>query len=157
MEYELFIPTCEELVDAKLDFADIKAGDVVFDLGCGDGRVLIAAAQKHRAKGFGVEMRGELVAVARDAVRTQGLEDLIEICEGDYHAADLTEADVVIIYLNRGFLGELSIKLERELRPGARIVTHQFDLPGWLPERQASVQLPDGSEETVYRYRQQLA
>ena len=157
MEYEVFVPTPESIIEAKLDFAEVQPGDTVFDLGCGDARVLIAAAQKYRVRAVGVEIRSELVATARETIRTQQLENLIELREEDYLVADISEADVLIIYLTRGSLGPLSIRLETDLRPGARIVTHQFDLPGWTPECELKLKMPDGTEETLYRYRRQAA
>jgi len=156
MDYETFVPTPALLIRAKLELAGIKPGETIYDLGCGDGRVLIEAAQNYDVRGVGIEIRAHLVAKARATVCRHHLEERIEIRQEDYRAANVAEADVVIMYLNRGSLGQLSRKLEVELRPGARIVTHQFDLPGWTAERQVQIRLPHGGEETLFRYRKNL-
>ena len=157
MEYEAFVPTPALLIQAKLELAEINPSDILYDLGCGDGNVLIYAARKHAVRGVGIEIRATLVASARAAVARQHLAHLIDIRQEDYRTANITEADVVMVYLNRGSLGQLSTKLEAELRPGARIVTHQFDLPGWSAERQIKIRLPHGGEETLFLYRQRKA
>lgn len=157
MEYEAFVPTLELLIHAKLELAELKPSETIYDLGCGDGRVLIYAAQNYSVRGVGIEIRADLVASARAAVGRQHLEELIDIRQEDYRTANVTEADVVLLYLNRGSLGQLSTKLEAELRPGARIVTHQFDLPGWLAERQVQLRLPSGVEESLFLYRRKEA
>ncbi len=131
-DYEAFIPTPDDLIGAKLDLAAIHPRDWVFDLGCGDGRVLIQAAKRFDARGVGVDIHQHLVDEAKKNVAKEGLEQQIEIVCQDYLHTDLSRADVVILYLNRGSLGPLSQKLEDELTPGARIVTHDFDLPAWV-------------------------
>ena len=154
MEYEAFVPTPDWLIQAKLEFAEIEPGETLYDLGCGDGRVLIRAVQDLAIRAVGIEIQSDLVASARAVVSGQQLEELVEIRKEDYLTANVTEADVVIMYLNRGSLGPLAIKLKAELRPGARIVTHCFDLPGWSPEREVQIPSPHGIEETLFRYRQ---
>lgn len=152
MDYEAFIPTPDLLIHAKLELAEIKPNDTLYDLGCGDGRVLIAAAQNHAVRGVGIEIRADLAARARAAVGRHHLEELIEIRQQDYRTADVRQADVVIVYLNRGSLDHLSMKLEAELRRGTRIVTHQFDLPGWSAARRVEIPLPDNEAKTLFLY-----
>ena len=130
-DYEPFISTPDDLISAKLDLAAIQSQDWVFDLGCGDGRVLIQAAKRFDARGVGIDIQQHLVDEAKKKVVKEGFEQQIEIVCQDYFDTDLSKADVVILYLTRGSLGPLSLKLEDELKPGARIVTHIFDLPGW--------------------------
>lgn len=129
--YGFFAPTPDNLIEAKLDLAAIRSQDLVFDLGCGDCRVLIQAAKRFDARGVGVDIRQHLVDEAKENVVKEGLEQQIEIVCQDFLDTDLTSADVVILYLDRNSLGQLSRKLEDELKPGARIVTHIFDLPAW--------------------------
>lgn len=152
MDIDPFIPTPAFLIDAKIELAELRPGEVVYDLGCGDGSVLIKAAENQAIRAVGIEIRPELVESARAAVREHQLEDRIEIRQQDFHSLDLTEADVLIIYLTRLSLGQISLKLEQELKPGARIVTHQFDLPAWTAEREVKITLPNGSEEPLFRY-----
>ncbi len=153
MDHDPFVPTPDLLIHPKLELARIQPGETLFDIGCGDGRVLIAAAKNYAVRGVGIEIRPDLVARAREAVSRHALDEHIEIRQQDYREADLTQADVVILYLSRGALGQVSLKLEQEIRPGARIVTHDFDLPGWSAEREVVVVLPHGEETRLYCYR----
>lgn len=157
MDYEGFVPTPDWLIMAKLEMAEIDPGDTFFDLGCGNGRVLVLAAQNYSVRSVGIEIQADLAAVAQAAAREHQLENLIEVRQGDYLDSDLAEADVVVVYLNRGSLGQLSAKLETDLRPGTRIVTHHFDLPGWSAEHQLEILSPAGNQETLFRYRKSEA
>ncbi len=128
---EIFALTPTALVDFKLELAEIKASDLVVDLGCGDAEVLVRACKKYGVKGLGLEILPEALTMAYAKISAHQMEDKIQILEEDMMSLDFSVGDVYILYLNRRVLGSLSIKLENELKPGARIVTHDFDLPGW--------------------------
>jgi len=139
-----FVPTPEPVVARMLDLARVRPGDVVYDLGCGDGRIVVEAAKRGAKKAIGVDIDPERVAEARANVRAAGVGDRVKIVEGDLFEQDLSDASVVTLYL----LPELNLRLRPkllELRPGTRIVSHAFDMGDWEPERQAEV---DG--KTVY-------
>jgi len=114
-----------------LELAAIKPGEIVYDLGCGDGRILIAAAQKYHAKGVGIEISNRLVAAASDMVRRYTLQDLVTIRQGHLLNVDFSDADVVMIYLETASNEMLRPNLEKYLKPGARVVSHDFEVRGW--------------------------
>jgi SAM-dependent methyltransferase len=131
-----FVATPEEVVDAMLRLAAVGPADVVYDLGCGDGRIPIRAAKAFGARGVGVELDSRLVAEAREAAARAGVAERVEFREQDLFGADVGEATVVALYLFRRVNLELRPKLLAELRPGARIVSHQFDMgDDWRPDR----------------------
>ena len=134
-----FVSTPIEVVDEMLRLAGVGPGDVVYDLGCGDGRIVIRAAQARGARGVGVDVDGRLIAEARDAAARAGVADRVEFRELDLFSTDLREATVVTLYLFRRMNLQLRPKLLTELRPGARIVSHQFDMGDWKPDRIATV------------------
>ena len=128
----LYIDTDSE----ALEDAGVGPADVVYDLGCGDGRIPIRAAQRFGARAVGVDVDGRLVAEAQEAATRAGVADRVELREADVFATDLSAATVVTLYLFRRLNVQLRPKLLAELRPGARIVSHQFDLgEGWPPDR----------------------
>ena len=118
-----------------LGLAEVRAGDVLYDLGAGDGRIVIAAARRYGARAVGIELDPRKVAEARANVARAGLAGRVEIRHGDVFDADLREASVVTVFLFPEINDRLAPKLRRELRPGARIVSHRFGLGDWLPER----------------------
>lgn len=135
-----FVPSRAAVADAMLRLAKVTRADVVYDLGSGDGRILILAAQKYGARGVGVEMDPVLVARAREAARDGQVADRVRFVEGDLFAADISEATVVTLYLSTLANRRLAAKLSRELRPGTRIVSQQFDLgEAWEPDARARV------------------
>ena len=154
MENEGFVPTPTALIDEKLALLQLNPETTLYDLGCGDGRVALAAAKKYGCKVIGVEVDPIVAAKAREEVTKEGLEHLIEIREEDYKLSDFSDADKVYLYLNRGSLGGLSLKLENDLKPGAIIITHAFDLPGWTSIQEQTFKLPDGSEDLIFIYEQ---
>ncbi|WP_242344443.1 SAM-dependent methyltransferase [Anaeromyxobacter terrae] len=140
----IYVPTPERVVAAMLDLAHVGKGDVVYDLGCGDGRIVVAAAKRGARKAVGVDIDPERVAEARANVRAAGVGDRVQIREGDLFEMDLSDATVVTLYL----LPDLNLKLKPKLlalRPGTRIVSHAFDMGEWKP---AQVRQVDG--KTVY-------
>ncbi len=130
-----FAPTWEPVVYEMLDLAKVTADDVVYDLGSGDGRVVVLAAQAHGARGVGIEIDPKLVRISREVAREAEVEDRVAFIEGDLFAADISEATVVTLYLSASVNRQLEPKLRRELRPGTRIVSHQFPIGDWTPVR----------------------
>lgn len=147
-----YIPTPAKLVRAKLEFAEVSRGEVVLDLGCGDGRVPIMAAKRYGARGVGVELQPSVAEIAWSKVVDHAVEDRVEIRCEDYLDTDLSEADVVVLYMTFRTLATVSEKL-KELKPGARIVTHDFPLAGWPLSEQSSWTSAKGRVVPLYLYR----
>ncbi len=118
-----------------LEAARLKQGETLFDLGCGDGRILFSAAQRFGAKAVGVELSPTLVKRTRASVEAQGLQEQIRVVEGDMMTLDTSPAQVVALYLMTDANEQLRPKLERELKPGARVVSLEFKIKGWKPAR----------------------
>jgi protein-L-isoaspartate O-methyltransferase len=135
-----FEPSPPEVVRAMLQLAEVGPGDVVYDLGCGDGRIVVAAA-KLGARGVGVDLDPERVREARASVRAAGVEDRVEIREGDLFETDVSPATVVMLFLWPEVNLRLRPRLLAELRPGARVVSHWHDMGDWKPDR--TVRLAD--------------
>jgi predicted RNA methylase len=135
-----FTPTRQAIAEAMLDLAGTKADDVVYDLGSGDGRLVILAAQRHGARGVGYELQPSLVALSRQSAIDAGVADRVRFVEQDLREADLAPATVVLLYLSTSLTRELTPKLMRELRPGARIVSHQFRLADRTPDRSVTIE-----------------
>ncbi|GEN11741.1 Methyltransferase domain-containing protein [Myxococcus fulvus] len=141
-----YVPTPEPTVEGMLSLAGVKPGDVVYDLGSGDGRIVISAVRNHGAsRAVGVDINPERVKEAQDNARRASVEDQVEFRQGDLFDADLSGATVVTLYLLPTVNERLKPKLLAELKPGTRIVSHGFDMGDWAPERQTQV---DG--RTVY-------
>ena len=136
----IFVPTPPETVDEMLRQARLRKGDVLFDLGSGDGRIPIAAAKQFGVRAVGIDIDPKLVAEATEAARREGVADLVTFRLGDMFAADLRGATVVTLYLSDTLNVMLRPKLLRELRPGSRIVSHDFRMGDWAPEN--SVRVP---------------
>jgi len=116
-----------------LECAEVKPGEVVYDLGCGDGRILIVAAQEFGARAVGVEIRDDLAKKAMEKVEELQLSDKIKVIHDNLFNVDISEADVVTLYLTTSANRKIKDKLERELKPGARVVSHEYEMPGWKP------------------------
>jgi SAM-dependent methyltransferase len=129
-----FVPTRHVVADAMLKLARVEPGDVVYDLGSGDGRIVILAAQKYGAAGVGIELDPKLVAVAREVAREGAVADRVAFVVGDLFTADISQATVVTLYLSRSINLKLERKLKEELRPGTRVVSHQFAMGAWKPD-----------------------
>jgi precorrin-6B methylase 2 len=134
-----FSPTPPAVVSAMLEGVGVKAGDVVVDLGSGDGRIVIAAAERG-ARAIGIDIDPVRVLEARLNAAAAGLADTVTFIEGNLFEADLSQATVVTMYLSPSVNLRLRSKLLRELRPGTRVVSHQFGIEGWPPEREISVE-----------------
>ncbi len=136
-----FITTPPEVVARMLQLARTGPEDFVVDLGSGDGRIVIHAAKAHGARGLGVELDAQLVALARERARRAGMAELATFEVGDALRTDLSRASVVTIYLLPVLLDQLRPRLLAQLRPGSRIVTHAFGMTGWMPDRSERVRL----------------
>ena len=137
----VWVPAPREIVAQMLALAGVSGGDVVYDLGCGDGRVLISAVKDFAAKrAVGYELRQDLCEISRRLVRQLDLQDRIEIINGDLLKADLSGASVVTLYLTGEANRMLSQRLERGLRPGSRVVTYLFPVSGWLPAKEVDLE-----------------
>jgi SAM-dependent methyltransferase len=131
-----FVPTPDEVVEAMLRLAEVGANDVVYDLGSGDGRIPITAARRFGARGVGIDLDPELVAQATRSAQEAGVADRVRFVEGDIFESDISPATVVTLYLLTSINERLRPKLQKELRPGTRIVSHQFRMGDWDPERE---------------------
>jgi len=144
----IYWATPQPVVDKMLELAGTKPSDVVYDLGCGDARTLVTAARRYGARGFGFDIDPRRVREARENVRQHGVEKLVTIEEADIFKLDLSPADVVFLFLLTRLNERLKPQLE-QLRPGTRIVSHEFDLPGAVPSRVIRVPgPPDGPPDT---------
>ncbi len=148
-----YLSTPQEVIEAMLRLAEVKPDEKVYDLGCGDARILVWAVKKFGARGVGVELDAEVFALARENVRKNGLEQRITLVRGDMFKADIRDADVVALYLLPEALARLRVVLERQLRPGARVVTHDFGIAGWQAVRQEKLARGDGTSHTIHLYR----
>lgn len=128
-----YVPSPQPVVDRMLELAGIHAGDLVFDLGCGDGRVVITAAQKFKAKAVGVEISQRMVKEATENIKRAGVEDRASVIHADLMDVDLGPANVVVLYLLRDANDVVRPKLEKSLKPGTRVVSHDYEIRGWKP------------------------
>jgi len=146
-----YVASPQPIVDKMLEIAAVKAGEVVYDLGCGDGRILIAAAQRYKAKGIGVEISNRLVRMTNDTVRRMNLQDMITVRQGHLLDVDLSDADVVMIYLETGSNDLLKPNLEKYLKPGSRVVSHDFEVRGWKATKVEKINAFNRNH-TIYLY-----
>ena len=130
-----FAVTPQPLADAMLTLAHVTRDDVVYDLGSGDGRIVVLAAQKYGARGVGVEIDRRLVEISRTVALESEVADRATFIEGDLFTTDISKATVVTLWLSTTVNRRLEAKLKRELRPGARIVSRQFPIGDWPPDR----------------------
>ena len=141
-----YVPTNQKTVDEMLKLADVKPGDVVYDLGCGDGRIVITAAKKFGATGVGVDIDPERIKEANANAEAAGVSDKVKFVLGNLFDFDFSEANVVTMYLMPDVNLTLRPKLQKELKPGSRIVSHDFHMGDWEAEKTVRV----GDHDTVY-------
>jgi len=134
-----YVPTPPEVVETMLKLGEAKKGDIVYDLGCGDGRIVIMAAQKFDARGTGVDINPERIKEAEESARKAGVSDRVRFIEKNLFDVDLHDATVVTLYLLPEVNLKLRPKLLRELKVGTRIVSHQFDMADWKPDKKVDV------------------
>lgn len=150
-----FVPSPEAVVEQMLKLADVKPSDTVYDLGCGDGRIILMAAQKFGAHAVGVELDDDLYKQTSERIKDLKLEDKVKIIHGDLLKVDLSPATVVTLYLLTSANEKLRPNLDKYLKKGSRVVSHDFEVPGWKPEKTESVGQEDGGfrDHTIYLYR----
>jgi protein-L-isoaspartate O-methyltransferase len=144
-----YVASPSRVVDMMLDMARVKPGDVVYDLGSGDGRILIAAASRG-VQAVGVELNPKLVADATNEIARAGLSDRARVVQGDALTTDISQATVVTIYMDTTSNAKLRPALEKYLKPGARVVSHDAEIPGWKPMLVQRTQ--EGRNHTIYLY-----
>src|SRR5262249_25963991 len=147
-----YVPSPEAIVDRMLETARVGPGDTVYDLGSGDGRIVIAAAQRFGARAVGIELDDQRFMLASARVRDLGLTPRARIVHGDLASVDLRPATVVTLYQLPSVNDMLRPTMERQLRPGARVVTHDFPINGWDASRVITRRLDDGSPHAIYLY-----
>jgi cyclopropane fatty-acyl-phospholipid synthase-like methyltransferase len=130
-----FVPTPPEVVDRMLEVAQVKTGDVIYDLGSGDGRIIIQAAKRYGVKGIGIEIDTELVQKARDNAFREKVDHLVEFRLQDALTVDVSAATVVTLYMLPEFNAKLRPIFEKQLKPGSRVVSHDFEIQGWVPDK----------------------
>jgi SAM-dependent methyltransferase len=147
-----YVPTSPEVVRAMIALAAVKSGDVVYDLGCGDGRIVIAAVQVAGVRGVCVDIDPERIADSRRNAAAAGVEDRIRFVRGDLFQVPIADATVVMMYLLPEVNLRLRPRLRTELRPGARVVSHAFSMGSWKPDREIEVGEPPANTP-VYLWR----
>lgn len=149
-----YVPSPPEVVHRMLSLAGVTSADVVYDLGCGDGRIPIAAAKKYGARAVGLDIDPKRIAESQRNAREAGVEHLVEFRLQDVMTADVSDATVVTLYLLSSSNVKLRPILTRQLKPGARIVSHAFSMgPAWPADKVDRLTLPAGDEITLYLWR----
>ena len=147
--YPRYEPTPMDVVQAMLEIAEVRAGDVVYDLGCGDGRIVIEAARRFGARGVCVDIDPQRIAEARENARRAGVAERIRLVNQDLLVTDLGEASVVMLFLSHDLNLALRPKLLRELKSGARVVSHWHGMGDWRPAKTVHVK-SDSRERAVF-------
>ena len=151
-----YVPSPPQVIRQMLILAQLKPREVFFDLGAGDGRAVIMAAKDFGARAVGVELREDLVKKALSTVYESGLQDRVTIVNGDMFNVDLTSADVIFLYLTTSANEKVKPKLETELKPGVRVVSHDYEIVGWKPvkvENFCENQTLGYPSHTIYLYK----
>jgi phospholipid N-methyltransferase len=138
-----YVPSPQSVVTDMLKLAKVTSSDFVIDLGSGDGRIVLTAAKVFGARGFGVEIQDNLVRLANEAAQKEGIADRVKFITQDLFKTDISQATVLTMYLLPNTVNMLSDKLLTELRPGTRIISHDYPLGGWIPEQYVSMDLED--------------
>jgi precorrin-6B methylase 2 len=144
-----FVPSPAEVIRKMLDMAHPAKGEILYDLGCGDGRIVMMAARDYLVKAVGVEIREDLASTAQGEIKKSNLEGKAEIIQANFFDVDLSKADVVALYLTTSGNEKLKPKFEKELRLGSRVVSHDFTIPGWTPIETSG----ELSGHTIYLYK----
>jgi SAM-dependent methyltransferase len=145
-----YVPTPQDVVERMLELARVGSSDVIYDLGCGDGRTVVTAAKKYGARGVGVDIDPQRIAESQANARAAGVEHLVEFRLQDAMKVDVSPATVVTLYLLSSSNLKLRPILTKQLRPGSRIVTHQFGMGDWTPEKVETFTDALGSSRTLY-------
>jgi type I restriction-modification system DNA methylase subunit len=134
-----FVPTPQPVVEAMLKLAEVKKGDILYDLGSGDGRLVVTAAKMYGVKGTGIDIDPQRIQEANANAKKEGVENLVRFLNQDLFEADIHDASVVTLYLLPGINLKLKPKLWKDLKPGTRIVSHSFDMGDWQPEKKEDI------------------
>ncbi len=129
-----YVPSPQDIIDRMLEVSQLKRGEMVYDIGCGDGRILVTAVQKFGAKAVGIEISPKLAQSATDILNKLGLRNRAQVLKADAMTVDLSPADVVTLYLTTSANETLRPKLEQSLKPGTRVVSHDYPVKGWKPQ-----------------------
>ena len=145
-----YVPTPQEVVDRMLDLAQVKKGDVVYDLGSGDGRIVVTAAKKYGVKAIGFEIDPQRIKESHENIKKAGVEQLVEIRLQDIRTVDLSGATVLTMYL----LPEVNLMIRpniwKQMKPGSRIVSHDFDMGDWKPLKTENIKDGSSWDHTLY-------
>ncbi len=147
-----YVAAPEHAVDKMLEAANLKPGETLYDLGCGDGRIVIAAAQRYKVKAVGIEISDSLAKAGAEKVKKEGLQKRVTIMHGDFMKTDLSAADVVTLYLATTANDVVRPNLEHFLRPHARVVSYDYPVPGWKPVETMETSGYRGATHTIYLY-----
>jgi ubiquinone/menaquinone biosynthesis C-methylase UbiE len=134
-----YVPTRTQVVDAMLELGGVKKGDILYDLGCGDGRIVITAAQKFGTRGTGIDIDPVRIKEAQENARKAGVAKRVKFIEQDLFDSKISDATVVMLYLFPDINLKLRPKLLRDLKPGTRIVSHAFDMGDWKPDKEVEI------------------
>ena len=148
-----YVPTPQDVVDRMLAVAQVTSNDVVYDLGSGDGRIVITAAKKYGARGVGIDIDSERISESRRNARDAGVTALVDFRRGDILQADVSKATVVMLYLVSSANMKLRPLLTRQLSPGARVVSHTFGMGDWVPEKVERFKDAQGDDRAIYLWR----
>src|SRR5439155_290686 len=151
----IYVPTAQEVVDKMLDMAKVKKDDIVFDLGCGDGRIVCAAAKKYGAKGVGIDIDPARIKDCMETMKKFGVtKDLVDIRQGDaLKVKDLERATVVMLYMLPEFMEKLEPQLKKRLKPGTRIVAHDYPFPNMDPDQTVEFDVKGPRPKYLYMWR----
>jgi tRNA G37 N-methylase Trm5 len=146
----VYVPTPNDVVAEMLKVAKVKKTDVVYDLGCGDGRIVVTAAKKYGAKGIGFDIDPQRLKESRANVKKNGVEKLVEIKDQNIFKTDLSKASVITLYLLPSLNKKLVPQLQK-MKPGSRVVSHEYDIAGYKPDKTIHMKSrEDGAEHTIY-------
>ncbi len=148
-----YVPTPMVIVDKMLKLSGLEPGEVLYDLGSGDGRIIIAAAEKFKARAVGVELNKDLYSETLKNIKEKGLEDQVQVIEGDLLEQDLRPANVVTLYLLTSANEKIRPVMEKALRGGSRVVSHDFKIRGWVPEIIQNVVDRNGITHNLFLYK----
>jgi cyclopropane fatty-acyl-phospholipid synthase-like methyltransferase len=151
-----YVPSPPIVVDSILKLAKLKPGETLFDVGSGDGRFLFPAAQKYGVKAVGVELKESLAKETMQRISEMKLESMVKIIQGDAMEVNFKDADVVVVYLTTSGNEKLKSKFKEELQPGTRVISHDFEFPGWKPFKVEKIKEDKGkyaTQHTIWIYK----